>query len=151
MRRTTLGVVLYVLALSARADNVGKDRAVPDKVQPSPEEFLRLLGRPVNNALAELNGIRAQRGLPPFIEDPLLTQGAQNAANYRAERLMEGHTPNDFQHLPPGGHARAAGCAAWPVSMGFGSCCMYDTQYRYAGAASTMGRDGRRYCHLFVR
>jgi len=97
-----------------------------------------------------VNQRRAQRGLPPFVEDPLLSQGAQAAAEYRAQRLMEGHTGNDFQFLPPGAQSHAAGCAAWPPHLGWGSCCSED-RATYAGAGWAMGADGRRYMHLFVR
>jgi hypothetical protein len=102
------------------------------------------------DALAEVNAARAARGLRPFIEDPDLTAGAINVADYRAERLMAGHTRNDFAGLPPGCRATSAGCAAWEPSWGWGACCTYDN-FRYAGAAWAMGRDGRRYMQLFVR
>lgn len=101
-------------------------------------------------ALDEVNAARASRGLPPFTRDPGLTVAARSAAVYRAARHMEGHTPNDFAHLPAGAHATAAGCAAWEPSWGWGSCCAYEN-WTYAGAAFAVGRDGRRYMHLFVR
>jgi hypothetical protein len=102
------------------------------------------------DALDEVNATRAARGLRPFIKDDGLTAGAINVADFRAARLMAGHTSNDFAGLPEGYTARAAGCAAWEPSMGWGACCTYEN-YRYAGAAWAMGRDGRRYMHLFVR
>jgi hypothetical protein len=102
------------------------------------------------DALDEVNAARAARGLRPFIKDDDLTAGAINVADYRAERLMAGHTANDFAGLPPGSSASSAGCAAWEPSMGWGSCCTYEN-FTYAGAAWAMGRDGRRYMHLFVR
>lgn len=104
-----------------------------------------------NDALSEVNAARASRGLRPFLPDPGLTAGAQRAAQERAARGITGHLPNDFAMLPPGAFASAGGCAAWPQGMGWGSCCTYDTQYTYAGAAAVVGRDGRRYMHLFVR
>jgi hypothetical protein len=102
------------------------------------------------SALAEVNALRAQRGLAPYAYDEGLTQAAQAAANYRANYLMEGHTSNDFAFVPAGSHASSAGCAAWSPSMGWGSCCCYDN-YQSAGAGWAMGRDGRRYMHLYVR
>jgi hypothetical protein len=102
------------------------------------------------DALDEVNAARAARGLRPFTKDDDLTAGAINVADFRAERLIAGHTANDFGGLPEGCTARAAGCAAWEPSMGWGACCTYEN-YRYAGAAWAMGRDGRRYMHLFVR
>ncbi len=37
-----------------------------------------------------------------------------------------------------------------PGRRGFGACCSYEN-WNYAGAAAVIGRDGRRYMHLFVR
>ena len=102
------------------------------------------------DALAEVNAARATRGLRPFIKDGALTVGAIKVADFRAARLIPGHTNNDFAGLPAGSSAAAAGCAAWEPSWGWGACCTYDN-YTYAGAAWAMGRDGRRYMHLFVR
>jgi hypothetical protein len=102
------------------------------------------------DALEEVNAARAARGLRPFIYDANLARAAAGCANWRAERLCEGHTNNDFAALPPGNTASSTGCAAWAPSLGWGSCCTYDN-YTYAGAAWTMGRDGRRYMSLFVR
>lgn len=100
--------------------------------------------------MQELNRQRAQRGLPPYKEDPKLTEAAQRAADYRAKYLMFGHTSNDFQFLEPGITAQASGCAAYPKAYGFMACACYE-HYRYAGAAVSYGKDGKRYCHLFVR
>lgn len=104
----------------------------------------------ISDALKEVNAARAARGLLPFVEDKGLTEAAQKAANYRAARLIAGHTNNDFNFLPTGVSAGAAGCAAWDPAWGWGSCCTYE-DWHYAGAAMVIGRDGRRYMHLFVR
>lgn len=101
-------------------------------------------------ALDEVNAVRAQRGLPAFQYDEGLTRAAQACAQFRADRLIQGHTSNDFAFVPAGSFAPAAGCAAWDPSMGWGACCTYD-RYTYAGAAYAVGQDGRRYMHLFVR
>jgi hypothetical protein len=101
-------------------------------------------------ALAEVNAARAARGLKPFIYDHDLYRAAAGCADFRAERLIPGHTSNDFAALPAGANATAAGCAAWEPSWGWGACCTYDN-YTYAGAAFAIGRDGRRYMHIFVR
>ena len=101
-------------------------------------------------ALDEVNAVRAARGLPLYIRDDNLTAAAAGCAEFRAARLIAGHTANDFAALPPGTAASAAGCAAWEPAMGWGSCCTYD-RYTYGGAAYAIGRDGRRYMHLFVR
>jgi hypothetical protein len=101
-------------------------------------------------ALAEVNAARAARGLRPFVEDAGLTAAAQGAAEFRAAKLIAGHTENDFAFVPAGCSASAAGCAAWEPGLGWGACCSYE-QWTYAGAAWSLGRDGRRYMHLFVR
>lgn len=100
--------------------------------------------------LAEVNALRASRGMPPYVYDANLARGAVACAQYRAKKLVAGHTDNDFKFLPAGTFASGAGCAAWPVGMGWGSCCIYE-RATYAGAAWAMGPDGKRYMHLFVR
>ena len=101
-----------------------------------------------DDALDLVNQQRAARGLPPYQRDEGLTIAAQRAADHRAFNRIIGHTGNDFQFLPPGVSADAAGCAAWPD--GFGACCMFESWHR-AGAAWAIGRDGLKYCHLFVQ
>lgn len=100
--------------------------------------------------LDEVNAARAARGLRPYIRDDNLTSAATSCAEFRAARLIAGHTSNDFAALPQGTSATSAGCAAWEPEFGWGSCCTYEG-YTYAGAAYATGRDGRRYMHLFVR
>jgi hypothetical protein len=104
----------------------------------------------IPDALDEVNAARAARGLRPFIRDAALTDAAKGAARFRASRRMRGHTSNDFSFIPSGGSATAAGCAAWSPGMGWGSCCTYEN-YTYAGASWSIGSDGLRYMHLFVR
>jgi hypothetical protein len=111
---------------------------------------ITVLSDPSADALGEVNATRAARGLRPFAHDPSLTVAAKACADFRAERFMAGHTSNDFAFVPAGGYATSAGCAAWDPGMGWGACCTYDN-YTYAGAAYAVGRDGRRYMHLFVR
>jgi len=103
-----------------------------------------------SDALAEVNAKRAARGLRPLIPDPALTEGARACAAARAARGLFGHTENDFAFLPPGARASSAGCAAYPDSFGWMSCCVYENA-TYGGAAWVRGRDGRRFMHLFVR
>jgi hypothetical protein len=102
------------------------------------------------DALAEVNAERAKRGLKPLIHDPLLTQAALACAKVRAAHHIHGHLSSDFDYLPAGAQATAAGCGALEPSWGWGTCCTYDN-YTYGGAAWVMGSDGRRYMHLFVR
>ncbi len=102
------------------------------------------------DGLDEVNAKRAMRGLRPFVRDEGLTQAARACAQFRANHGLFGHTANDFSFVPAGTVATAAGCAAYPASYGWMSCCVYD-HATYAGAAYVTGRDGRRYMHLFVR
>jgi len=105
------------------------------------------------DALDEVNQARAARGLPPYARDPNLTAAALAAARYRASVLLAGHVMSgrgDFQFLPAGTSAAAAGCAALEPSWGFQACAQFE-RWTYAGAAWVIGRDGRRYSHLFVR
>jgi len=108
---------------------------------------------PATDPLAQVNARRAAAGLRPYQHDPGLTTAARAAATYRARYRIRGHViggMGDFQFLPPGTQATAAGCAAWNPGDGFGSCAMYDS-YTFAGAASVQGEDGLVYHHLFVR
>jgi hypothetical protein len=107
-------------------------------------------GLSAGDGLDEVNAQRAARGLRPFVRDEGLTQAARSCAAFRAERGLFGHTGNDFAFVPAGTSASSAGCAAYPASYGWMSCCVYDN-YTYAGAAWVTGRDGRRFMHLFVR
>lgn len=102
------------------------------------------------DALDEVNAARARRGLPAFQRDKALSVAASKAADFRAARRIAGHTSNDFAFVPRGSRAGAAGCAAWTPDFGWGSCCTFE-RWRHAGAAWALGRDGRRYMHLFVR
>lgn len=108
-------------------------------------------------ALDLVNAKRAARGLKPYERDDGLTLGAMACAQYRADRLYASHvsqyrgeSKTDFSFLPPGCRADAGGCAAYPPELTFGACAMYD-DYKTAGAAYVVGRDGLRYCELFVR
>jgi len=134
-----------------------KEPLTKEKVTQAAEEANEATVQPValaegaNDALVEVNNARAQNGLPPYVYDPGLAQAASQAAATRAASLTEGHTANDFSYLPAGATARAAGCAAWPPSMGWGACATLDTGFTHAGAAYVIGRDGRRYMHAFYR
>jgi hypothetical protein len=107
-------------------------------------------GAPAGDGLDEVNAKRAARGLRPYIRDEGLTQAAFACAQHRAARRLFGHSSNDFAFVPAGTSARSAGCAAYPASHGWMSCCTYDN-YTYAGAAWVTGGDGKRYMHLYVR
>lgn len=102
------------------------------------------------DGLDEVNAQRAARGLRAYVRDESLTQAARSCAAYRAQHGMFGHTSNDFSFVPSGSSATSAGCAAYPASYGWMSCCVYDN-YTYGGAAWVTGSDGRRYMHLYVR
>lgn len=129
---------------------------VKAKVKPQADPFARVAEAaqqelPVGGveALDELNELRKKRGLKPYIRDNGLTLAAARAARARADRLLFGHLDNDFACLPSGTRADAAGCAAY-ANTGWLSCCMWELA-TYGGAAYVVGRDGKRYMHLFVR
>lgn len=107
-------------------------------------------GGVAGDGLDEVNAKRAARGLRPFVRDEGLSQAARACAEFRAANGLSGHTSNDFAFVPAGTSASSAGCAAYPASYGWMSCCVYEN-YTSAGAAYVTGRDGRRYMHLFVR
>lgn len=96
-----------------------------------------------------LNRRRARLGLRLVREDKLLSRCAKACAEYRAARRIAGHTPNDFQFLTDGARSNEAGCAAWPVSMGWGSCLADDPNMSVVGVGWAMGSDGLRYMQLF--
>lgn len=112
-----------------------------------------------NDGLDELNAYRARKGLKPFVRDESLSAAAGAAADYRATYLIKGHVNvnikgrqySDYDFLPAGTpRADATGCAAAGDEWGWLSCCA-DENWKYAGAAWTRGRDGKRYMHLYVR
>lgn len=105
-----------------------------------------------DDALAEVNAARAQRGLPPYLNDPLLNQAARACAYQRAARGIEGHLPeSDFTYVRQvGANATTCGCAAWTPDWGWGACETYGN-YTYAGAAWAWGPGGKRFMHLVLR
>src|SRR5262245_3591146 len=148
-----LVIVPVVVPVIVRPAPAVKPQAEPiPKPQAGVSAAVAGAGEP-QSALGEVNAARAARGLPPFVEDAGLTTAATGAARYRAANRLAGHVPGpmgDFQFLPAGSWAWAAGCAAWEPVWGWGSCCTYEP-WRYAGAAAAVGGDGLRYMHLFVR
>jgi hypothetical protein len=101
------------------------------------------------DALDEVNAARAQRGLRPFARDANLTAGAMQAATIRAAHRVHGHLANDFNCLPPGTTAAAAGCGVEYAGFGWLACCTYEN-WQSAGAAKARDSSGRWYFHLFV-
>src|SRR6478736_2296649 len=107
------------------------------------------LAKADGDGLAEVNALRASRGLRPFLRDEGLTKAAQLSSQFRAQHALFGHTSNDFAFVPAGVRCDATGCAAYPASYGWMICCTNDP-YTSAGAYWSDGRDGKRYMHLFV-
>lgn len=144
MRYLLLTFALVVSGAAGHAENLPY---LPNHVVVTPRDNR-------DDALGEVNAKRATRGLRPYIRDEGLTQAARAAARYRADRLMFGHVADtnlgDFRFLPPGVKAASAGCAAYPAHMGWLSCDIWEAN-TYAGAAWALGRDGKRYMHIFVR
>lgn len=106
-----------------------------------------------DNALAEVNAERAKRGLPAYINDPLLSKAALDAAAFRAANLIDGHVGGnrgDFAFLPSGAVSNTAGCGALEPSWGWGACGTFDN-YTHCGAAWVMGSNGKRFMHAFYR
>lgn len=101
-------------------------------------------------AIDQVNALRASAGLSAYIHDEQLTAAAVACATARAKAGIHGHTANDFAFLPEGVRSSCAGCAAWPVEMGFGACAIYD-RYKFCGAATVIGPDGKAYHHAFYR
>ena len=100
-------------------------------------------------ALDEVNRQRAEHGLHAYLRDDGLMLAAAKCAAYRAANGIRGHTNNDFNFLPKGAFSNHAGCAAW--QSGFGACFIFDSGFKYAGAAYSIGPDGLRFCQIFVR
>ena len=123
--------------------------ACPNKCPVAPVAPVVVTAATGGDGLDEVNAKRAQAGLRPFLRDEGLTMAAKGCSEYRAANQMFGHTHNDFGFCPPGVHCDAAGCAAYPASYGWMSCCTFDN-YRSGGAYWTLGADGKRYMHLFV-
>lgn len=151
---------MFVGEASAQRGRRNRKQYVPQvtQVQPAlvtPSTNVSKIGEVCEDALAEVNKTRAERGLKPYIHDPLLAKGALACAKYRAERLIAGHCPGqmgDFAFLPSevSVNGVVGGCAAWTPDWGWGACATYDN-YTYCGAAYVVGSDGRRYMHLFVK
>lgn len=97
---------------------------------------------PVNAALAELNSIRARRGLRAFIEDPSLTAVALHKASIQARRGVMYH---------PGGSMGGARYEGVGMGPWFTTCYQYATHATYAGAASVTGANGQRFHCLLLR
>lgn len=115
----------------------------------SDAEIRAAAGLDVSDALAEVNAVRAKRGLRPYVRDEGLTMAAKKCANIRAAGRIAGHI-DDFAMLPPGVSASATGCGALTPDWGWGTCCTTEN-WTYAGAACVIGSDGKRYMHLFCR
>lgn len=106
-----------------------------------------------SDPLAQVNARRSAAGLRPYILDPGLTQAATACVQYRARLRIRGHVTGgmgDFQFLPAGVRATAAGADGPGATSQFLTCAMTDN-YTYAGAASAVGPDGQWYHQLFVR
>lgn len=157
MRLILTALVAFVLV--ADVDAGGKRRRYR-YVEPAPASQPATFAKPYSgtdkeckDALAEVNACRAQRGLKPYVNDPLLAQSAYAVASFRAANLISGHVEGrrgDFGFLVNGAESNTAGCGALDVSWGWGACATFDN-YTYCGAAWVMGRDSKRYMHAFYR
>ncbi|MEM8671591.1 MAG: CAP domain-containing protein [Planctomycetota bacterium] len=97
------------------------------------------------DGMDEVNEWRRRTGLPPFIEDPKMTEFAKAKARYRAERgLQNGH---QGPKAPSGWHE---GTGEATASWGWLTCEM-ESQFKYAGAGMCVAPDGTRYMVLVCR
>ena len=98
-----------------------------------------------SSALVELNQIRMRRGLLPFRHDERLARLALRKALAQASVGRMGHGP---------GWRLGMGGARWEgVGSGssFRTCYMWTRGARTVGAATAIGRNGRRYHALLLR
>lgn len=115
---------------------VASAEAISIPTQPS------VVGVATGSALAEVNALRAARGLPAFIEDASLTSVAYHKASIQANRNAMGH---------PGGSMGGARYEGVGMGYQFTSCYLYSNVGRYAGAATVTGRNGQRFHCLLIR
>jgi|GEM_PF-6228141 len=99
-------------------------------------------GKSFNSALAELNRIRASKGLRALIEDQSLSAIAHQKASIQANRGAMYH---------PGGSMGGARYEGVGMGPRFTTCYQDATNVTYAGAATVLGRNGTRYHCLLVR
>ena len=99
-------------------------------------------GVPFSSALAELNAIRAQRGLRPLIEDAALSAVAFTKASIQAARGAMFH---------PGGSMGGARFEGVGMGPRFTTCYQDATSATYAGAATVTGANGQRFHCLLLR
>ena len=99
----------------------------------------------LGGGIDEVNEWRRRSGLPPFIEDPAMTRFAEEKAAYRARyNLQNGHQGPK----PPAGWHEGTGEAT--ADWGW-LTCESESDFRYAGAAVCLGRDGTRFMVLVCR
>ena len=107
-----------------------------------------LLSAAVNvhaDGMDEVNEWRRRSGLPPFIEDPAMTKFAELKARFRAERnLRDGH------HGPQPAAGWHEGTGEATATWGW-LTCESESDFKYAGAALCVGRDGTRFMVLVCR
>lgn len=94
------------------------------------------------DTLDEVNQLRAQRGLPPFVRDDTLMQVAAQRAQQCAN-MGRGA-------VHPGGSFAPARYEGVGNGHQFLTCYLYSQAGQYAGAA-TIDRNGQRYHVLLIR
>ena len=100
-------------------------------------------------ALSVVNLQRSYLGLPPLALDPQLQAAAERAVHARAGRRVTGHLGGG----PVAGKYEGVGFTSQSDRLGiwFRSCYTRSPSIRYAGAAFTLGRDGRTYYQFNAR
>lgn len=101
------------------------------------------------DALAVVNLQRSYLGLPALLPDPSLQGAAERAVATRAARGRTGHLGGG----PVAGKFEGVGYTSQSDRLGiwFRSCYTRAPSIRYAGAAFTLGRDGRTYYQFNAR
>ena len=138
MLKLVVALVFVGVSLVATADDI--------KVQKCPNcgkvHALRMSDFKGSDALAELNAKRKARGLKALKHDPKLYQAALKKARIQAGR-------NRMYH--PGGSMGGGTHEGVGVGSTFRTCYMWETRFRYAGAARVRGSSGNIYYCLILR
>lgn len=101
------------------------------------------------DALAVVNLQRSYFRLPALLPDPQLQAAAERAVATRSTRRVTGHLGGG----PVAGRVEGVGYTSQTDRWGiwFRSCYTKASNIRYAGAAYTVGRDGRTYYQFNAR
>ena len=102
------------------------------------------------DVLQSLNVMRRSYGLPPYLPDPRLAQGAETICHTMARQGRSGHIG---WHTRFGARAEGTGNRSItdPLGRRFYACYSASRRFRYAGASAVVGRGGRTFYTLILR